>query len=124
MSEVKKLFTGSGRESKGVPASFHIIKRKDAARRIIEKTVKWWKDNWPLEYREYMREIKNARDGLANEYGMSNEGSLRLKVIMPTRVNIALNRVAPGFLNAGGREMWEEMFDDFRVSKRRPKFQR
>jgi hypothetical protein len=113
----------SGRQaSKGVPASFHFHVRRDAMRRIIEKTVTWWAKNYPQELRRYKKEVRALREGSHNSNGMSIEGSLMLSSLIPTRINVMLGRLVPGFWNAGGRELWFELFEDFRVRKENTKF--
>lgn len=107
---------GSGGQGfpKGAPAPY-VFSRGNAAVELLEGLVKRWKKKYPADYRSYLKDVKHRRSTLRNGTGMSETGEYAMVGLLPPRIAAWAENLVPGFWDAGGRELWVDLFPDFRI---------
>lgn len=109
MSELKLEGVGAH-----APAPY-IFSRGDAAEKALRMVVDWWRKKYPTEVREYRAEVQFLKDTLRDGTGLTPLGDGAAFGILPVRVSLVLEQLAPGFWNNGGRELWHRVYPDFEI---------
>lgn len=103
---------------KGGPAPY-VFSRGNAAAELLEGVVRRWKQKFPADFKSYMAEVKYKREHLRNGTGLAEGGEYAALGLLPTRVAMWVESLVPGFWDAGGRELWIDLFPDFRIRTER-----
>jgi len=109
-----ELVSSGGAGAKVAPAHI-IISKGDGAKTTLDKIFKVWAKRYPAELREYISEVKFKRETLRNGTGMATTGDYAAHGIVPVRMQIALDKLIPGFWANGGMDLWHDLFPDFKI---------
>lgn len=114
MTDTNTVFGAEGQGVRGLPAPY-VFARGNAAVDLLQGVVKNWKKKYPADYRQYVNEVKYKRENLRNGTGMAASGEYAAVGLLPVRVAAWVENLVPGFWDAGGRELWIDLFPDFRI---------
>ena len=71
----------------------------------------------PDEVQQYEREVQILRETQKRTNGMSDGGSLMTAALVPTRVEIIMDNLEPGFWRKNGFKIFHSEFPNLRIKK-------
>ena len=103
---------GQGAETKFSAPT--LITDKGASQRLLYGLVRWWSKRYPLEFRNYKREVDYLKATLSDK-GMSVSGDFMQSSVIPTRVAMMAEAIIPDIWQNGGHEIWSREFSSFKI---------